>query len=67
MGKCKDCKSWRRWNNNSDFGSCEILNNENYVYSEVEDCVNVREVTSDFMNNSNAEFGCIKFKNKTKK
>ena len=68
MGKCKNCKYWRKWvgycfGGNS-FGGCEILNNRILIYPEIEDCMDVSEKTHDFQNNSHGEFGCIKFKAK---
>ncbi len=68
MGKCKNCKYWRKWvgycfGENS-FGGCEILNNRIFIYPEIEDCMDVSEKTHDFQNNSHGEFGCIKFKAK---
>ena len=40
------------------------LPNGKIIYPEIEDCMDVDEKTNDFYNNSNADFGCIKFKKK---
>jgi hypothetical protein len=63
MGKCKECKNWNKWDN-SEWGGCSILNDRKIIYPEIEDCMDVDEKTNDFYNNSNADFGCIKFKKK---
>lgn len=66
MVKCKNCISWNQWDSTSKFGVCPILNNRDFVYPEVEDCMDVAERTTDFCNHSHADFGCIKYMPKPK-
>lgn len=64
MKKCKNCIFWNMWEFDHNWGGCKILNDRKLIYPEVEDCMDVCERTNDFWNNSNSEFGCIKFKQK---
>ena len=61
MVKCKNCIRWNQWDSTSNFGVCPILNNRDFIYPEVEDCMDVSERTNDFSNSSHADFGCIKY------
>ena len=68
MGKCKNCSNWKKWDGytqgSNSFGGCEIVNDRQFIYPEIEDCMDVCNKTNDFYNNTNGEFGCIKFKQK---